>query len=111
MSVFFINIALLNFVKVARLKWIDTIDAIMVGMVLILMILIQPVYGTVQRTKHRAPSYPLVLFYFLGHIISYFLEFGLSILSNQQYGSIGTLLIMMFYIWINCMILLLGLEK
>jgi membrane protein len=29
---------------------------------------------------------------------------------NQLYGSIGTLLIMMFYIWINCMILLLGLS-
>lgn len=29
---------------------------------------------------------------------------------NQLYGSIGTLLIMMFYIWINCMILLVGFE-
>ena len=29
---------------------------------------------------------------------------------NQLYGSIGTLLIMMFYIWINCMVLLLGFE-
>jgi membrane protein len=29
---------------------------------------------------------------------------------NQLYGSIGTLLIVMFYIWINCMILLLGFE-
>ena len=27
---------------------------------------------------------------------------------NELYGSIGTLLILMFYIWINCMILLLG---
>jgi membrane protein len=37
-------------------------------------------------------------YYFL-----FFLEFGLSNLSqyNQLYGSIGTLLIMMFYIWIN----------
>lgn len=29
---------------------------------------------------------------------------------NELYGSIGTLLIFMFYIWINCMILLLGFE-
>ena len=29
---------------------------------------------------------------------------------NELYGSIGTLLVMMFYIWINCMILLLGFE-
>ena len=29
---------------------------------------------------------------------------------NELYGSIGTLLILMFYIWINCSILLLGFE-
>jgi membrane protein len=29
---------------------------------------------------------------------------------NELYGSIGTLLILMFYIWINCMIVLLGFE-
>jgi len=29
---------------------------------------------------------------------------------NELYGSIGTLLIMMFYIWLNCVILLLGFE-
>ncbi len=29
---------------------------------------------------------------------------------NELYGSIGTLLIMMFYIWINCLVLLLGFE-
>lgn len=40
--------------------------------------------------------------------------FGIWVLKfskyNELYGSIGTLLIMMFYIWINCMILLLGFE-
>lgn len=29
---------------------------------------------------------------------------------NELYGSIGTLLVVMFYLWINCMILLLGFE-
>ena len=29
---------------------------------------------------------------------------------NELYGSIGTLLVLMFYIWINCMVLLLGFE-
>lgn len=29
---------------------------------------------------------------------------------NELYGSIGTLLIFMFYIWINCIVLLLGFE-
>ena len=45
-------------------------------------------------------------------IISYF--FGIWVIRfsqyNQLYGSIGTLLIVMFYIWINCMVLLLGFE-
>ncbi|MGG7036978.1 MAG: YihY/virulence factor BrkB family protein [Flavobacterium sp.] len=45
-------------------------------------------------------------------ISSYF--FGIWVLKfskyNELYGSIGTLLIVMFYIWINCMILLLGFE-
>jgi uncharacterized BrkB/YihY/UPF0761 family membrane protein len=37
--------------------------------------------------------------------------FGIWVLKyNELYGSIGTLLILMFYIWINCMILLLGFE-
>jgi membrane protein len=43
---------------------------------------------------------------------SYF--FGIWVIKfskyNELYGSIGTLLIMMFYIWINCIILLLGFE-
>jgi membrane protein len=29
---------------------------------------------------------------------------------NELYGSIGTLLVVMFYLWINCMILLMGFE-
>lgn len=29
---------------------------------------------------------------------------------NELYGSIGTLLVLMFYIWINCIVLLLGFE-
>jgi membrane protein len=59
----------------------------------------------------QGPSYPLVLFYYsLGHYY-FFLEFVIQFSQyNQLYGSIGTLLIMMFYIWINCMILLLGFE-
>ena len=40
--------------------------------------------------------------------------FGIWVLKfskyNELYGSIGTLLIMMFYIWLNCIILLLGFE-
>ena len=45
-------------------------------------------------------------------ISSYF--FGIWVVKfskyNELYGSIGTLLIVMFYIWINCVILLLGFD-
>ncbi|MDR0196421.1 MAG: YihY/virulence factor BrkB family protein [Myroides sp.] len=45
-------------------------------------------------------------------LTSYF--FGVYVLRfaryNELYGSIGTLLVVMFYLWINCMILLLGFE-
>ena len=45
-------------------------------------------------------------------ISSYF--FGIWVVEfskyNELYGSIGTLLVVMFYIWINCMILLLGFD-
>ncbi|MGV3696840.1 YihY/virulence factor BrkB family protein [Flavobacterium sp.] len=45
-------------------------------------------------------------------ILSYF--FGIWVVKfskyNELYGSIGTLLVVMFYIWINCMVLLLGFD-
>jgi membrane protein len=45
-------------------------------------------------------------------ISSYF--FGIWVVKfskyNELYGSIGTLLVVMFYIWINCMVLLLGFD-
>ena len=42
--------------------------------------------------------------YFFGIWVTKFSKY------NELYGSIGTLLVLMFYIWINCMILLLGFE-
>ncbi|MEK8180064.1 YihY/virulence factor BrkB family protein [Flavobacterium buctense] len=45
-------------------------------------------------------------------ISSYF--FGIWVVKfskyNELYGSIGTLLVVMFYLWINCMVLLLGFD-
>jgi hypothetical protein len=62
-----------------------------------------------QSMTKQGPSYPLVLFSLqFGPLLLFFvIQFSQY---NQLYGSIGTLLIMMFYIWINCMILLLGFE-
>lgn len=69
-------------------------------------------YGTKQSHKPPFISVGSVFTTVLIIISSYF--FGIWVLRfskyNELYGSIGTLLIMMFYIWINCMILLLGFE-
>jgi membrane protein len=82
------------------------------GMVLILMILITTsiLLNLVQSMTKQGPSYPLVLFSLQFGPLLFPIFFGIWVIQfsqyNQLYGSIGTLLIMMFYIWINCMILL-----
>lgn len=67
----------------------------------------------IKRDKNRSfISIGSVFTTILIILSSYF--FGIWVVKfskyNELYGSIGTLLIMMFYIWINCMILLLGFE-
>jgi len=96
----------------------DSIPLIIMGRYafVILMILIGVSilfkFGT-KRDKNRSfISIGSVFTTILVIISSYF--FGIWVVKfskyNELYGSIGTLLIMMFYIWINCMILLLGFE-
>ena len=83
---------------------------------LILMILITTSilfkFGTKHDKNRSFISIGSIFTTVLTIIISYF--FGIWVIRfsryNQLYGSIGTLLIVMFYIWINCMILLLGFE-
>lgn len=69
-------------------------------------------FGTKQVNKPSFITIGSVFTTILVIISSYF--FGIWVIRfskyNELYGSIGTLLIMMFYIWINCMILLLGFE-
>lgn len=69
-------------------------------------------YGTKQANKPSFITIGSVFTTVLVILSSYF--FGIWVIKfskyNELYGSIGTLLIMMFYIWINCMILLLGFE-
>ena len=96
----------------------DRIPLIIMGryIFVILMILITSAillrYGTKQSHKPPFISVGSVFTTVLIIISSYF--FGIWVIRfskyNELYGSIGTLLIMMFYIWINCMILLLGFE-
>jgi len=69
-------------------------------------------FGTKREKDRSFISIGSVFTTILVLISSYF--FGIWVVKfskyNELYGSIGTLLIMMFYIWINCMILLLGFE-
>jgi membrane protein len=96
----------------------DSIPLIQMGRYafLILMILITTSllfkFGTKQETKRSFISIGAVFTTILIILSSYF--FGIWVVKfskyNELYGSIGTLLIVMFYIWINSMILLLGFE-
>lgn len=69
-------------------------------------------YGTKETSKISFISYGSVLTTILFALSSYL--FGIYVVKfstyNELYGSIGTLLVLMFYIWINCMVLLLGFE-
>ena len=69
-------------------------------------------FGTKQEMKRSFISIGAVFTTILIILSSYF--FGIWVVKfskyNELYGSIGTLLVVMFYIWINSMILLLGFE-
>lgn len=69
-------------------------------------------FGTKRESKRSLLSIGAVFTTILIILSSYI--FGIWVLKfskyNELYGSIGTLLIVMFYIWINCTILLLGFE-
>ena len=96
----------------------DNIPLIQMGryIFVIIMILITTSilfkFGTKQEKKRSFISIGSVFTTILIIITSYF--FGIWVVRfskyNELYGSIGTLLIVMFFIWINSMILLLGFE-
>lgn len=69
-------------------------------------------FGSKQFNKSSFISIGAIISTFLVILSSY--GFGIYVLHfakyNELYGSIGTLLVLMIYIWLNCMILLLGFE-
>lgn len=69
-------------------------------------------FGIKQTRKRAFITIGTVFTTILIILSSYF--FGIWVVKfskyNELYGSIGTLLVVMFYIWINCMVLLLGFE-
>lgn len=69
-------------------------------------------FGAKETSKITFISYGAIFTTLLIILTSYL--FGIYVVKfakyNELYGSIGTLLVLMFYIWINCMVLLLGFE-
>jgi len=96
----------------------DKISLIQFGRYLFVLIMIIIViatlfkFGIKQTRKRSFITVGTIFTTVLIVITSYF--FGIWVVKfskyNELYGSIGTLLIVMFYLWINCMILLLGFE-
>jgi membrane protein len=96
----------------------DDVDLIVWGRYLfvLLMVLITTSilykFGTKETYTISFISYGAVFTTILIVVSSYI--FGIYVEKfaryNELYGSIGTLLVLMFYIWINCMVLLLGFE-
>lgn len=96
----------------------DKISLLEIGRVLfvILMIFIATgilfKFGIKQHKKRKFITIGTVFTTLLIMASSYF--FGIWVVKfskyNELYGSIGTLLVIMFYLWINSMVLLLGFE-
>jgi len=96
----------------------DAISLIVLGryaFVIIMILIITSIllkFGTMHEKNRAFISIGSVFTTILIVLDSYF--FGIWVVQfskyNELYGSIGTLLILMFYIWINCAILLLGFE-
>lgn len=85
---------------------------IFVVLMILLTVSILYKFGT-KETKHVSfISYGSVFTTILMSLTSVAFGFYVSKFAkyNELYGSIGTLLVIMIYIWINCMILLLGFE-
>lgn len=96
----------------SRISLIQTSRYIFALIMIIFTIAVLFKYGIKQTRKRAFITVGTIFTTVLIIITSYF--FGIWVVKfskyNELYGSIGTLLIVMFYLWINCMILLLGFE-
>lgn len=96
----------------------DDVYLLKIGRYLILILMVLTI--TSLLFKYAAKETRTAAFFSYGSVLSTVLfgltsyGFGIYVLRfakyNQLYGSIGTLLVLMLYIWINCFILLLGFE-
>ncbi|WP_177764262.1 YihY/virulence factor BrkB family protein [Flavobacterium sp. I3-2] len=82
-----------------------------ISMILIVVSILYK-FGTKETKRMAFFSYGSIFTTVLVTLTSY--GFGVYVLRfakyNELYGSIGTLLVVMIYIWINCLILLLGFD-
>jgi len=106
--------------KIDEIGWINTSDLNLFyyGRALLFLLMIFTIvsilfrYGTTEGKNIRFFSPGAILTTMLS--MSFFYLFGIYVVKfatyNQLYGSIGTLLILMLFVWLNAIILLLGFE-
>jgi len=106
--------------KIDKIGWINTSDLNLFyyGRALLFLIMIFTVvsllfrYGTKQGKEIRFFSPGAILTTVL--TLFFFYLFGIYVVKfatyNELYGSIGTLLILMLFVWLNAIILLMGFE-
>lgn len=108
----FIQSGFIQNVLPERIPWIVWGRYVFVGLMILVTSSIMLKFGTKHTGKRAFISVGSVFTTILIVLSSY--AFGIWVVKfsnyNELYGSIGTLLIMMFYIWLNCVILLLGFE-
>ncbi|MAR97900.1 MAG: ribonuclease BN [Formosa sp.] len=97
---------------VSELEWINTLKFLFFILMIYLGTAVLYFFGTKDGRLSRFFSIGAFLTTFLVILNSYL--FGIYIENfstyNQLYGSIGALLILLFYFWLNAIILLLGFE-
>ncbi|CAM1344440.1 YihY/virulence factor BrkB family protein [Tenacibaculum amylolyticum] len=106
--------------KIDKIGWFDTgeLDLFYLGRGFLFLVMIYTIvsllfrYGTKQGRQIKFFSAGAILttvvslftFYLFGIYVVKFAQY------NQLYGSIGTLLILMLFVWLNAIVLLLGFE-
>lgn len=97
---------------VSKISLIEIIRYLFVFLMILLITSTLYKFGTRETKKVAFISYGSVMTTILFVLTSYF--FGIYVEKfaryNELYGSIGTLLVMMFYVWLNCILVLLGFE-
>jgi membrane protein len=95
-----------------ELFWIDTSKFLFFVTMIYLIVAVLYFFGTKEGKQSRFFSVGALFTTLLVLLNSYLFGFYIENFSNynQLYGSIGALLILLFYLWLNAIILLLGYE-